>query len=160
MPSKPYWLKIFFAIFILVLTDQIFKNAALAFLSQGPVNLSDYFSFEIYKNFGIAFGVPVTGGLLYFAIFIFLLLLFAGKFLDMRRLEGGEAAGLIFLLAGAAGNIIDRLRWGYIIDFISVKSIFVFNPADVFIVIGGIILLRIFLALDKRRGRADKILKH
>lgn len=157
MQIKFLWLKTFFTVFILVLIDQVLKNAALAFLSQGPVNLSDYFGFEIYKNYGIAFGIPVPGGLFYFAIFVFSLLVFTGKFLDLRRLDGRQTAGLIFLLAGAAGNIIDRLQWEYIIDYISIGNILVFNLADVFIVIGAIMLLRDFLDPKKRRiGKASK----
>lgn len=150
MQIKFLWLKTFFTVFILVLIDQVLKNAALAFLSQGPVNLSDYFGFEIYKNYGIAFGIPVPGGLFYFAIFFFLLLLFAGKFLNLHRLSALQATSLTFLLAGAVGNIIDRLRFGYIIDFINIGNIFIFNLADAFIVIGGIMLLRSFLDLDKK----------
>lgn len=152
MPSKPSWLKIFFAIFVLVLTDQILKNAALAFLSSGPVGVSDYFSFEIYKNYGIAFGVPISGGTLYFGVFIFLFLLFAGLLLDFNRPGKYQNSGLVLLLAGAAGNMIDRLRWGYIIDFINIKDIFIFNVADIFIVVGGLMLLRSFMDMNKKRA--------
>lgn len=157
MQIKFLWLKTFFTVFILVLIDQILKNAALAFLSQGPVNLSDYFGFEIHKNSGIAFGIPIANGVFYFAVFVFLFLLSIGRFLDFQNLSRHQPVGLVFLLAGAAGNMIDRLRWGYIIDLISVKGIFVFNLADVFIVIGAVMLLRDFLDPEKRRmGKASK----
>lgn len=135
-------LKFLFAVTILVLIDQISKNAALAFLSSGPVSWGGFLSLEIYKNYGIVFGIPFPSGLFYFAFFVFLFLLFAGRFFDSRLPDKNQAIGWVLLLAGAAGNIIDRLRYGYIIDFISVKGIFVFNLADVFIAIGAIILLK------------------
>lgn len=141
-------LKLFSGFFILVLLDQILKNAALAFLSQGALNSSDYFRLEIYKNYGIAFGIPVSARLFYAAIFSFLIFLFAGKVLDLRRLDGRQTAGMAFLLAGAAGNIIDRLRWGYIVDFVSVKGAFVFNFADILILTGAILLLEKILKIN------------
>lgn len=141
-----------------ILLDQITKNAALFFLSKGPLYAGDFLGLEVYKNYGAAFGIPVSAGIFYPAVLVFLTaLLYAWPAGKANRLE---AAAFSLVFAGALSNMIDRMSLGYIIDFISVKSIFVFNPADVFIVIGGIILLRIFLALDKRRGRADKILKH
>jgi len=153
--TKFFWLKFFFAVLVLVLTDQILKNAVLAFLSSSPASANDYIVWEIYKNYGIIFGIPFPSGLFYFVIFIFLLLLFAGRFFDPRRLDRRQAAGLIFLLAGAAGNIIDRLHWGYIVDFISVKGIFVFNLADVFIAAGAILMLEKFFP-DTGRSRLKK----
>ena len=48
---------------------------------------------------------------------------------------------MIFQLGGALGNMIDRIRYGYVIDFISVKNFPVFNIADSCISIGVAILL-------------------
>ncbi|MEA3355863.1 MAG: signal peptidase II [Candidatus Bipolaricaulota bacterium] len=51
--------------------------------------------------------------------------------------------GVSLLLGGAVGNLIDRLLFGYVIDFILVYRFPVFNLADACIVIGvGLILLR------------------
>ena len=50
--------------------------------------------------------------------------------------------GLAFQLGGAAGNLVDRIRVGYVIDFLNI-SFFppIFNLADTAIVIGGIIFI-------------------
>ncbi|MCQ2609934.1 MAG: signal peptidase II [Lachnospiraceae bacterium] len=50
---------------------------------------------------------------------------------------------LVFLFAGAVGNFIDRVRFGYVVDFIYFKPINfpVFNLADCFITFACILLL-------------------
>jgi signal peptidase II len=51
--------------------------------------------------------------------------------------------GVALILGGAVGNLIDRLLFGYVIDFILVYRFPVFNLADACVVIGvGLILLR------------------
>lgn len=45
------------------------------------------------------------------------------------------------LLGGAVSNLIDRLRFGYVVDYIDLKYLPVFNLADLFIVLGTILIL-------------------
>jgi len=49
---------------------------------------------------------------------------------------------LFFIMSGGIGNLIDRIRLGYVVDFIDVRIINypVFNVADCFVVIGAILL--------------------
>jgi lipoprotein signal peptidase len=56
---------------------------------------------------------------------------------------------LAILVAGALGNILDRLRLGYVVDFISIGSFPVFNLADSFITV-SIFLLMLFYDKIKR----------
>ena len=61
-----------------------------------------------------------------------------------------------FILGGAMGNFIDRLIYGYVIDFIDIK-IFgydypIFNIADIFIVVGVIILIVITWRVEKNEN--------
>lgn len=56
------------------------------------------------------------------------------RFLDLRF-------GILLILGGAISNIIDRLYFGCVIDFISLGTLSVFNLADAFITIGVIITL-------------------
>jgi signal peptidase II len=56
---------------------------------------------------------------------------------------------IALLAAGAMGNLIDRIRLGYVIDFISVGSFPVFNFADSFITV-AIFLLLLFYDKIKR----------
>ena len=51
------------------------------------------------------------------------------------------SVGVVFLAAGALGNVVDRLLYGGVIDFIDVGFWPVFNLADVFLVVGVVVLL-------------------
>jgi signal peptidase II len=51
-----------------------------------------------------------------------------------------EQVATALILAGAAGNLMDRLRQGYVVDFIHVQYWPVFNVADVLIGAGGVLL--------------------
>jgi signal peptidase II len=61
-----------------------------------------------------------------------------------RRITA-TSVGLALILGGALGNAYDRLRFGYVIDFLEVHIIHYhwpdFNVADSAIVVGGILLL-------------------
>ena len=62
-----------------------------------------------------------------------------------RRLDALQRLALSLVLAGAAGNMIDRLRLGYVIDFLHLRSgsfsFPVFNVADVCVVVGAGLLI-------------------
>ncbi|HZJ09489.1 MAG TPA: signal peptidase II [Trueperaceae bacterium] len=64
---------------------------------------------------------------------------------NRRRLTGLANTALALVLAGAAGNMVDRLRLGYVVDFIYVRSgsfdFPVFNVADSCVVIGAGLLI-------------------
>jgi len=86
----------------------------------------------------------------------------AGILIWLRRLpQRGQhllAAGLSFVLGGALGNVIDRVVWGHVIDFIRVhyeEHYFpAFNVADSAITVGAALLILDNL-LDYRRSRTE-----
>lgn len=86
----------------------------------------------------------------------------AGILVWLRRLppkgQGLLAAGLSLILGGALGNVIDRVLWGHVIDFIRVhwqEHYFpAFNVADSAISIGAaLVVLDNLLDLDRARAR-------
>ena len=54
-----------------------------------------------------------------------------------------EHVAFALLAAGGLGNVLDRLLRGYVIDFVHVRGWPVFNMADVWLVMGGLLLLLI-----------------
>lgn len=93
-------------------------------------------------NKSIAFGIKIPEPL--FWIFWTAIISFIAYSL-LKRGAVKYALCLIFILAGAISNIIDRFTFGCVIDFIDLKFWPVFNLADSFIVIGGFILLAKYL---------------
>jgi signal peptidase II len=76
-----------------------------------------------------------------------------------REKQWPEALALGLVLGGALGNIVDRIRFGYVVDFIHLHagpwSFYVFNVADAAITIGVIILLARALLGRPDSGRSD-----
>ena len=72
-----------------------------------------------------------------------------------REKRRDDAIGLALVLGGALGNILDRVRFGYVVDFLDlhfgeVRPFLVFNVADAAITIGVLLLLvRALLMRDK-----------
>ena len=130
------------AVGVLIL-DQISKAAVVGSMQPGESD-SIFYGVELtfVKNDGIAFGVLGGGGTLILVLvglsMALLLAYFARHWRD-RLLW--LPVGLI--LGGAIGNVADRVRLGYVVDFIDPMVWPAFNLADVFIVAGvaGFVLL-------------------
>jgi signal peptidase II len=103
------------------------------------------------QNTGSAFGLFTNQAFLLSAVAIagLVVVLLFFKYLKDLGFMGGLALSLIF--AGALGNLIDRLRFGYVTDFLYVRlwgDVFwpAFNVADSAITVGAILLA--FVALN------------
>jgi lipoprotein signal peptidase len=71
-----------------------------------------------------------------------------------RRVPAALAAGLSCGLAGAAGNTLDRLRLGYVLDFIGLSNGLTLNLADLMIVFGALLIARpLWTALEATASR-------
>lgn len=93
------------------------------------------------QNPGIAFGLlggisPAITAVVALTLF-FILLYNRARWLATR----GAAAGLALMAGGAGGNLLDRARFGYVVDYLDVHVWPVFNLADVAIVSGAGLLL-------------------
>lgn len=115
----------------------------LAFNNQiGQVNLAgDVLKFSYKNNYYIAFSLPLYGDWLKVVIAIIILLLFF-YLLKARRNGRQKIAVCLFAIAmGAISNLFDRLRYGYVIDYLDLKYFTVFNLADIMIAAGVVCLL-------------------
>ena len=75
-------------------------------------------------------------------------------------IEKGEKAlrfAMVLQLGGAWGNLIDRLKFGYVIDFVSVGNFPVFNVADSSITIGVAVLLVSILIQEYQDRKAKNL---
>ncbi len=132
-------LALFAAVFIL---DQISKALAVRFLApRASLALwGNALRLTYHENTGAAFGffrgeTPVLA----FLSLVFIVIAF-GYLAATRRAPLARRA-LFLVLGGAAGNALDRLRLGHVVDFIDVGFWPVFNVADSAITIGALLLL-------------------
>jgi len=111
------------------------------------------FSLTHVQNTGVAFGLlagasPVITAL---AALTLVLLLFYNKGRQIRTRAAG--LGIAAMAGGAAGNLIDRVRLGHVVDYLDVHIWPVFNLADVAIVLGAAILI---VALSREGSPAPR----
>jgi signal peptidase II len=137
-----------------VLIDQAVKALLARLLPPGasvPV-IGGVFSLTHVQNRGVAFGL-LSGISPIVTVFAALTLFFV-LFYNRGRRSGprGEAAGLALMAGGAAGNLIDRVRLGFVVDYLDLHVWPVFNLADVAIVVGaGVVALAL-----ARQGHAPQ----
>ncbi len=145
-------------IFIIVLSvlslDQLskFLIAKNLFLHQSVPVISGIFHITLVRNRGAAFGMLKN------QIYLFILTSIAAIiliFLNLKEQRGKRfdiySLSLSLILAGALGNLIDRLRFGCVIDFLDFRIWPVFNVADSAITIGAVLLGWSILKTDKRK---------
>ena len=138
---------------LVVLLDQISKLVAVRSLSEGPVEIiKGIFYLTLTYNTGAAFGIFKDQTILFIIISsIAVIGILVYIYFDKSTVYIGKL-GFSFILGGAFGNLIDRLRLGYVIDFFDFKVWPVFNIADSAITIGAALLM-ISLLLQKRAKR-------
>jgi len=127
--------------FVLIV-DRLTKYILLKNLSEGQSVgvVPGIFHITLVLNSGAAFGL-FKGRSLFFTISAALVMIFICFYIwrgGCKDLLTLTALGLI--LGGAAGNLIDRVLFGYIIDFLDFRIWPVFNIADTSITIGAFIL--------------------
>jgi len=150
---------LFIIAFLVVAADQLTKLWIRSNLLVGQsLPETGFFRLTHVHNTGAAFGLfygqsfPLTVVGLVSVVIILLYALFLHRrfpFLDYRLTN--SALGLI--LGGIIGNLIDRLRFGYITDFIDVGIWPTFNIADSSIVVGVIIFAYSLLPLLRAKKR-------
>ena len=138
----------FFAIFILLViaADQFFKFAVsrLVGVNESLEVVRNFFYVTLVHNTGAAFGIFRNGTIFFVAISIIAvigILLYQGKHPGISRVK---KIAFALIIAGATGNLIDRLRLGYVIDFLDFRIWPVFNVADSAITIGAALLIANF----------------
>lgn len=143
----------FIVAIIIALVDQaskFFISSNLNLNEPVPV-IQNFFYLTLVRNTGAAFGL-LKNSTLFFAGISFAAVLFIIFYL--RRRTGKNFTfelGLTMILGGAIGNLIDRVRLGYVVDFLDFLVWPVFNIADSCITIGAfLVLLSIFIHKNRK----------
>ena len=153
------------AIIIIIMTifiDQISKYGAFINLldSKPIVIIENFFQLNYVENYGAAWGILKNQRhfLVILTILIFMALAIYIK--TNKNLSKLTLISISLIIGGAIGNLIDRIKMGYVIDFLDVNfgdlyDFPVFNFADSFIVIGTFIML--YLILTDRYEKPEEI---
>lgn len=138
-----------------VLLDQISKYYAVAYLkgNSAIVLVDNFLKLNYVENRGAAWGI-FQNQRVFFIITTTLVLIGIISYIKMSKdISKLMRISLYLIISGAIGNLIDRIRFGYVVDFIDVTfgklyDFPVFNFADSFIVIGTAIMIYL-VATDK-----------
>lgn len=157
--SRPLSVVVF--IVLAVIFDQLIKWAVEAYLPfQQPVSVAPMLALYRTHNFGVAFSM-LSGMEGWFIVALRLVVVAFVSWLwrQTPKDRGLAHAGYALIIAGAIGNLVDRMLFGYVIDYVLFYtdswSFAVFNLADSFISIGaGLILLDELLQLRARHHKA------
>jgi signal peptidase II len=141
-----------------VLLDQWTKRIVSQSLSYGAsINvIGDFVRITFIKNPGMAFGIQL-GNKLFFTIFSLIASIVIVIYLFRLKPENFWARfALASILGGAIGNLIDRVVYSEVIDFIDFRFIRwpVFNVADIAVTLGMILLIA-FVLLDNKNAEYD-----
>lgn len=103
---------------------------------------------KIFTNPYIAFGIQLDIIVIYIlvGIILSLLIVWLVKLYIKRQLL--EIVGVSLMIFGAINNLIDRILYGHVIDYINFPYFSIFNLADVMIVGGALVLIYKFLIKD------------
>ena len=144
---------VFILTIVLVILDQLSKYAAIKYLkNQKPiVIIENFLQFYYVENRGAAFGI-LQGKRVLFLIITMAVVLVIGFYIVKyyNQMTPLTRISLATLMGGAIGNLIDRARFGYVVDFISVKLINrydfpVFNLADICVVLSTFFIVYLVL---------------
>jgi len=132
---------IFIIILSIVFFDQASKAFAIKFLQLNtPVPLiKNFLNLTLVHNRGAAFGILQNQVSMFVLISACAIVLI---FFNLRDKSNSRLLKFSFsmIMAGAIGNLIDRLRFGFVIDFIDFRVWPVFNFADSVITIAAFLL--------------------
>ncbi|WP_397578815.1 signal peptidase II [Sphingorhabdus sp.] len=148
---------------LVFIADQIVKYAMLGPLqlqSRGVIHIISFFDLRYAENRGVSMSfLTADSDGERWALVALTTVIAAGVAVWMWREKlRGNVLALSLVLGGALGNIVDRVRYGYVVDYADLhigafRPFYIFNLADACISMGVLILLaRAFLISDKQTG--------
>lgn len=130
---------------ILILIDQLIKILVVNNIYQDIEIVNNFFSLTYVKNIGAAFSILEGNRLLFVIVAAVALLLIYKLFIKNKKLTKLNIITYSLLIGGIIGNLIDRIIYGYVIDYFEFilfnHNMPIFNFADVCIVLGATLFI-------------------
>ena len=128
---------------ILIGLDQLSKYWVLNYLQEiGSIPvIQNVFHLTYVENRGAAFGMFQNNQMIFVVVAI-VASIFGLYYLHTKKMHSIGKVGIMLIISGAIGNLIDRVRFGFVVDYFDFRIIweYVFNVADVFVVVGTAML--------------------
>ncbi len=131
--------------------------------TRSPIEVLPIFRLNYTENHGISLGLfqASSDAMRWVLVLVTAAIAVGVAWWIGREEKRGDQIALGMVLGGALGNILDRVRHGYVVDFADLhfgdfRPFFIFNVADAAISIGvAILLLRAFLVKDRPKENAE-----
>ena len=141
-------------ILLLVGIDQLSKILALKYLKNVesiPI-IQNMFHLTYVENRGEAFGMFQNNQII-FVIVALIASIYGLYYLHKNKVNILGKVSILLIISGALGNLIDRVRLGFVVDYFDFRIIweYVFNVADIFVVLGTILLCIYILFYDDNK---------
>jgi len=144
------------SVVLAVALDQFTKYLAIKHLQNNPITVIEgVFQFRYLENKGAAFGMFQNQQLFFLIIgtitLIFIAILYVRMPLEKRYLP--LRICMLSITAGAIGNMIDRARFKYVVDFLYFELIDfpIFNVADIFATVATFVLIFLLMFYYKEK---------
>lgn len=135
--------KIFIFSLIIIIIDFIIKLFALNNITNICV-IPNFFYLTLAKNTGAAFSL-LENQTIFFILIGVLVIFYIFNYLIKDKMSTLEKISYIFFTGGIIGNLIDRIIYGYVVDYLRFiifgYNFPIFNLADICITIGVILLI-------------------
>lgn len=145
-------------IVVLVAADQFSKYLIIKNFTEGiKIELIDnFFNLTYVKNFGAGFSILQNQRIFLIVVSILAIILVTYLLIKSKNNEAFNRVCYLLIIGGSIGNLIDRLTYGYVVDFLDFYILGydfpVFNVADSFLTIGCILLI-LSIILENKRGK-------
>lgn len=145
-----------------VAIDQAIKMLVLQNLKPvGQITaIPGFLNFFYLENRGAAFGILQNQRWFFIAVVILVCILFIVGLFRYSHHEFFSYAASILIIGGGLGNLIDRIRYGFVVDYISV-SFFppIFNFADCCVTVGTVLLIVHLLFFSDRDRNVERVMR-
>ncbi len=135
---------------LLIAIDQLSKILVSIFINNPLGN--DIIGFEVATNRGIAFGLNDSSNLANIVLTIAILgLIISFIKKQNEKIDNKTMVALSLMISGGISNLIDRFIRGGVLDFIKIYKFPIFNLADIFVVIGWILLIVFIMMYSSKK---------
>lgn len=130
--------------------DRLTKLYFISALQPQAVILPNWLALTVHRNYGIVANLPLPKFLIFAITGLAGAVILTGLKNSQQKNAAREMFALILILAGALGNLWDRLQYGFVLDWILLFNRSIINLADIFILSGLITYICLKSKKDKK----------